>query len=163
MRVSLVVAASDNGVIGRDNGLPWHLPADLRHFKHLTLGCPVLMGRRTHESIGRPLPGRLNLVLTRDTGYRTQGCRVVHDFAGARNAAGDAPELMVIGGEAVYREALPQADRIHLTRVHTRLEGDAHFPELDSGEWRETECILRPADAANPFDLSFVLLERVRG
>jgi dihydrofolate reductase len=162
MRVSLVVAASDNGVIGRDNGLPWHLPADLRHFKQLTMGHPVLMGRRTHESIGRPLPGRLNLVLTRDRDYRAGGCRVVHDFPGAREAAGDAPELMVIGGDAVYREALPRADRVHLTRVHTRLQGDAYFPDLDVGEWRETERTFRPADAANPFDLSFVLLERVR-
>lgn len=161
-QVTLVVAAALNGVIGRDGGLPWHLPADLAHFKRVTLGRPVLMGRRTHESIGRPLPGRLNLVLSRDPDYRPDGCRRVGsmDEAAALAAAEGADELMVIGGAGVYAEALPRADRILLTRVHAAPRGDTFLPAIDPGEWRETDRQERPADDRNPFALSFIQLRR---
>ena len=162
MRISLVVAVSENGVIGRDAGLPWNLPADLRHFKRITLGHPILMGRRTHESIGRPLPGRANLILSRDPDYFSPGCTVVPSWSQALEAAGDSAELMVIGGEAIYRLALARADRIHLTRVDTRVEGDAHFPDLNPADWREIESRGYPADDANAFDLTFIVLDRVR-
>jgi len=162
MRISLVVAVSENGVIGRDVGLPWHLPADLQHFKRVTLGHPILMGRRTHESIGRPLPGRANLILSRNPDYIAPGCAVVRNWTRALEAADDAAELMVIGGEAVYRLALAQADRIYLTRVHADVEGDAHFPDLNPADWREMQSRARPADDANAFDLTFIVLDRVR-
>ena len=162
MRITLVVAVSENGVIGRDAGLPWHLPADLRHFKRITLGHPILMGRRTHESIGRPLPGRTNLILSRDPDFFSPGCTVVPNWAQALEAAGDSAELMVIGGEAIYRLALPRADRIYLTRIHARVEGDAHFPDLEPADWREIESRRQAADVANAFDLTFTVLDRAR-
>ena len=161
-RVSLVVAAAENGVIGRDGEMPWHLPADLAHFKRLTLGKPVLMGRRTHESIGRPLPGRLNLVLSRDPQYDPEGCRRVGslDEAIALAAAEGAAEIMIIGGGGVYREALETADRIYLTRVQCAPVGDTFFPDPDPAEWREIRRQERPADDRNPFALTFLELVR---
>jgi dihydrofolate reductase len=156
-RITLVVAAAANGVIGIDGGMPWHLPADLAHFKRVTLGKPVLMGRRTHESIGRPLPGRLNLVLSRRPGYQAEGCRAVASLGEALAVAAEAraPELMVIGGAAVYAEAMPAADRILLTGVDAAPEGDTFFPEIDPREWDEVSCKHRPADERNPWSLSF--------
>ncbi len=150
-----------NRLIGRGGELPWHLPADLRHFKALTLGHPVLMGRRTWESIGRPLPGRHNLVLSRDPGFRAPGAEVVGDLEAALAAAARrGGELMVIGGAGVYAQCLPLADRIHLTLVHHVFEGDTWFPELEAGVWRERAREERPPDAANPYALSFITLER---
>lgn len=162
--ITLVVAAGTNGVIGRDGDMPWHLPADLAHFKRVTLGKPVLMGRRTHESIGRPLPGRLNLVLSKDPAYHSEGCRTVGSLAEALAVAAreEAAELMVIGGGRVYVEALPLADRIFLTRVHAAPQGDTYFPALDPDEWLEASREERDADARNPFDLSFLELVRRR-
>jgi len=127
MGVEFVVAVAENDVIGRDNGLPWRLPADLRHFKALTLGHAVLMGRRTFESIGRPLPGRRNLILTRSADFAAAGCEVVHSLAEAVAAAGSAAPLMVIGGAEVYALAMPQVTRIHLTLVHDRIAGGHAF------------------------------------
>lgn len=160
MRITIVVAMDESGLIGADNGMPWRLPADLRHFKHTTLGKPVLMGRRTFESIGRPLPERLNLVLTRDAAFVAPGCRVVHDVDDALAAAADAPELMVIGGAEVYRMFLPCADRIELTRVHDRFQGDTWFPDPVLAGWDEVAREDYPADEGNPHAYSFCVLER---
>jgi dihydrofolate reductase len=141
--VALVVAAADNDVIGRGNALPWHLPADLAHFKRLTMGKPILMGRRTFESIGRPLPGRSNIVITRDPAFAAHGVRTVHSLDAALDLAAQialvdgSDELMVIGGAQIYAAALPRAQRLYLTRVHARPEGDAFLPAIDWSEWRE--------------------------
>ncbi|NGP54079.1 dihydrofolate reductase [Thioalkalivibrio sp. XN8] len=162
--ITLVVAVAENGVIGARGGMPWHLPADLHHFKQLTYGKPVLMGRLTWDSIGKPLPGRRNLVLTSDPEWQAEGAERVAslDEAVARAEADGAAELMVIGGAAVYRLALPRARRIYLTRIHAEPDGDTHFPEIDDEAWEQVACRERPADERNPHDLSFVTLERMR-
>jgi dihydrofolate reductase len=161
--LSLLVAATENGVIGRDNGMPWHLPDDLKHFKALTLGKPVLMGRRTFDSIGRPLAGRTNLVLTRAADWAVAGVTVVRDLDEAIRAAGDAPELVVAGGAQVYALALPRATRIYLTRIHADIEGDTRLPALDPALWRETSRELHPADARHAHAMTFLTLERRPG
>jgi len=161
MGVEFVVAVAENDVIGRDNGLPWRLPADLRHFKALTLGHAVLMGRRTFESIGRPLPGRRNLILTRSADFAAAGCEVVHSLAEAVAAAGSAAPLMVIGGAEVYALAMPQVTRIHLTLVHDRIAGGhAFFDGWRRPEWRESARERHEADAANSVAYTFLTLER---
>jgi len=162
--LSLVVARADNGVIGRDNALPWHLSADLKHFKRLTVGKPVVMGRRTFESIGKPLPGRHNIVLTRDRGWRAEGVTIVPNLAEAIAAAGLVPnaradEIMIIGGAQVYADALPSARRIHLTEVHANPAGDTLLPAFDPARWRETAREDHAADGGTP-GYSFVTLER---
>jgi dihydrofolate reductase len=162
MKISIVVAMAANRVIGRDNQLPWHLPADLRHFKQLTMGKPILMGRKTHESIGRSLPGRTNIVITRDEGYSAEGCVVVHSIEAAMEAAGTADEIMVIGGAEFYRQVFPYTDAIYLTLIHEDFEGDTLFPELSDSEWREVERTACEADEKNPHRYSFVRLDRVR-
>ncbi|HUO80144.1 MAG TPA: type 3 dihydrofolate reductase [Steroidobacteraceae bacterium] len=159
-RLELVVAAARNGVIGRDNGLPWRLPADLAHFKRLTLGHPILMGRRTWDSIGRPLPGRQNIVLTRDPDFRREGATVVHSLEEARAAAGDAARLMVIGGAELYRACLGQAQVVHLTEVDAEPEGDARIPPWRREEWQEVWREAHPADARHAYAYSFVTLQR---
>jgi dihydrofolate reductase len=163
-RVTLVVAVAVNGVIGRDGGLPWRLPEDLRRFKAQTLGKPVLMGRRTFESIGRALPGRRNIVLTRRAGFAIApgagDAVVVHDWDEALRAAGDAPELMVIGGAEIYAIALPHAERVLLTRVHAEVEGDTRLPPFDAQQWAEAAVEHHPGDDRNPIDMSFVELRR---
>jgi len=137
-RVSLVVAMAENNVIGKDGDLPWHIPADLKHFKSVTMGKPIVMGRRTYESIGRPLPGRLNIVVTRDPSRRWDGVEAVQSLTEALDrAAGEgAEEIMIIGGGDLYRAALPLAQRIYLTRVHEAVDGDTVFPDLDPAAWR---------------------------
>jgi dihydrofolate reductase len=164
MIVSFVVARADNGVIGRDNALPWRLPADLGHFKRLTVGKPVVMGRRTFDSIGKPLPGRQNIVLTRDPDWRADGVTVVPNLAEAIAAGGMDPrarsdELMIIGGATIYAEALPIARRIHLTEVHATPDGDTLLPAFDPELWAETTRIDHPAEGGAPA-YSFVTLER---
>jgi dihydrofolate reductase len=161
VKIAIVVAMAENRVIGRDNRLPWHLPADLRHFRQVTVGKPVLMGRKTHESIGRPLPERTNIVLTRDPSYQVPGCVVAHSIERASDAAGGHEEVMVIGGTDLYRQLLPKAERIYLTLVHAAFEGDARFPELDEREWREVERVDCAPDEKNPWSYSFIRLERV--
>jgi dihydrofolate reductase len=161
VEIAIVVAMADNRVIGRDNRLPWHLPADLRHFRQVTVGKPVLMGRKTHESIGRPLPERTNIVVTRDRSYEAPGCVVVHSIESAIEAAGGHEEVMLIGGTDLYRQLLPKADRIYMTLVHAAFEGDARFPELDEREWREVERMDCAPDEKNPWPYSFIRLERV--
>ena len=160
MRIALIAALDRNGLIGRDNALPWQLPADLQHFKTLTLGKPILMGRLTWESLGRPLPGRHNIVLTRDPDYRAEGATVVDSIEAALAAAGEAEEVMVIGGGAFYRAMLPRAARLYLTRIDAEFEGDAWFPEIDLDEWHETAREAHAPDERNPHPYAFVTLER---
>lgn len=160
MRIALIAAMSENRVIGKDQRLPWHLSADLKRFRQLTLGKPILMGRKTHESIGKPLPGRENLVLTTDAGYRAPGCTVVYSPAEAQAAARDAPELMVIGGAALYRKFLPKADRLYVTLIHRSFEGDTFFPEIDWQDWREVWRETVHDDAVSGLQYSFVDYER---
>jgi len=159
-RISIIAALAENRVIGRDNRLPWHLPADLGRFKALTMGKPMLMGRRTWESLPGPLPGRPHLVLTRDPDYRADGCRIVHSLKEALEAADDAPELMVIGGAELYAQALPLADRLYLTLIQASPDGDAFFPEYDPGDWREIGREDHPPGGRNPYRYSFLTLER---
>lgn len=158
--VTLVVAVAANGVIGARNALPWHLPADLKHFKAATLGKPVIMGRRTFESIGRPLPGRLNIVVTRRADFTPTGCVVAGSLEAAYAAAGDAAEICVIGGGELYREAIADADRLELTEIHAEFEGDAHFPKVDPAQWRESAREVHEGEA--PFRFDFVRYERIR-
>ena len=160
MIVTLILAVSDNGVIGRDNQLPWHLPDDLKHFKRLTLGKPIVMGRRTYESIGKPLPGRLNIVVTRDANYRRDCLTVAHDLDAAMRATGEAPELMVIGGAELFRLFLPRAHRVHLTRVHGDISGDVHWPELDPREWRRVASEPHGADERHAWPMTFEVWEK---
>jgi dihydrofolate reductase len=155
--LSLVAALDLDHAIGKDNALPWRLSADLKRFKALTLGKPVLMGRRTAESLGRALPGRRNLVLTRGGHAPFDGMETFASLAQALDAVRDAPEACVIGGGAVFAETLPLATRMHLTWVDTRVEGaDAWFPRFDPGEWRETAREAHPADARNDHPYAFV-------
>jgi dihydrofolate reductase len=157
----IIAAMAENRVIGRANRLPWHLPADLKHFKTLTIGKPLLMGRTTWESLPGPLPGRRHLVLTRDPGYRAAGCTVVHSLDEALAAAGDVPELMVIGGSEIYAQTLPVAKRLHLTLVHAILDGDTWFPPYDPADWVATAREHHGADGSNPYAQTFVTLDRV--
>jgi dihydrofolate reductase len=159
-RITLVVAAADNGVIGRDNALPWHLPEDLKRFKRVTLGKPIVMGRKTFESIGKPLPGRLNIVMTREVDYRRDGVTVVHDVEGALLAAGAAEEMMIIGGSDLFRLFLPRAAGVHLTRVHGDVAGDVFWPALDGPEWRVVESEKFAADERHAYPMTFESWER---
>ena len=159
MRIALIAAMGSNRAIGLDNRMPWHLSADLKRFRALTLGKPILMGRKTHASIGRPLPGRVNLVLTSDPGYAAPGCIVVHSPEQALQVA-QGEELMVIGGAALYRDFLPRAERLYLTRIHREFDGDTFFPEFDAADWRETAREDIEADADSGLSYSFITLER---
>jgi dihydrofolate reductase len=156
--VSIIVAAASDGTIGRSGGIPWHLPADLARFKRLTMGHPIVMGRKTHESIGRALPGRRNIVITRQRDYRAEKCEVVGSLDEALARAGDG-EVFVIGGAEVYREALPRASRIYLTRVEGEFQADRFFPGI-GGKWREVERVPGTLDERNRHAHSFVTLER---
>jgi dihydrofolate reductase len=158
--LSLIVAMDRNGVIGDRGRLPWRLPADLRRFRALTMGKPLLMGRATHESIGRPLPGRENIVLSRDRRYRSEGCTVMHDAGDALRHCAGATEVMVMGGADLYRQFLERAGRIYLTEVHAELSGDTYFPSFDRDRWREAAREDHPADGENEYPYSFVILER---
>lgn len=155
-----IVAVTENGVIGRGGGMPWHLPADLAHFRSLSRGKPNIMGRKVWDSLGgRPLPGRENIVLTRNEAFVAPGAQVVYSPQGALAAAGDAPEVAIIGGAEVYALFLPQLSRVELTLIHARLDGDTFLPELGSG-WVVTQETQRAADDANAFDLTFRTLIR---
>lgn len=162
MTLSLVVAASSNNVIGRDGGLPWHLPDDLRQFKRLTMGKAVIMGRSTYESIGRPLPDRRNIVMTRNADYVADGCDVVSSVSEAIDALEGAEEAMIIGGGQVYRDFLPLADRIYLTRVQAEVEGDTYFPEIDEATWRLVSSEHHGADEKHRYAFDVMVFERRR-
>jgi dihydrofolate reductase len=158
--ISAVVAMARDGVIGRDNGMPWHLPDDLKRFKSLTMGKPMLMGRKTFEAIGKPLPGRTSLVLTRDPSWQAKDVIAVRSVDEALQKIGNVQELCVVGGAEIYKLTLPITQRIHLTRIHANIPGDAIFPPLDTSEWRETERIEHPADDRHAFAMTFSTLER---
>lgn len=160
MRLSILVALSDNRAIGREGGLPWRLSADLRRFKRLTMGHCLLMGRKTHESIGRPLPGRVSVVLTRQVDYRPEGVLVAHDLDEALRLCADRDEVFVIGGGEIFAQTLPLASRLLLTRVHAQIEGDTFFPPFDPNQWQVVEEERHATDAKNDYDYSFVTLER---
>ena len=160
MIISLVVAMDRRGVIGAGGALPWRLSDDLKHFKAITMGKPLIMGRKTHESIGRPLPGRQNIVLTRQEGYTSEGCTIVHDEEEALAACTGAEEVMVMGGATLYELFLPRAGRIYLTRVQAEADGDTWFPPFDASAWREVERRDQPADERNEHPCSFLLLEK---
>jgi len=157
--ISFVVAVAENGVIGRDNGLPWRLPADLQQFKRVTLGKPVLMGRKTWDSIGRPLQGRHNIVITRRPDLVIEGCTVVATVDQALDLTREQTEIMVIGGAEIFKQLLPRAERIYLTRVHAHVPGDVYLPDLGA-DWIERSHEYHAADERNEHAYSFVLLER---
>jgi dihydrofolate reductase len=164
-RIALIWAMARNRVIGRDNALPWRLPADMRHFRELTTGHPVLMGRKTFESLGRPLPGRTNIVITSDRRYIAQGCIVAHSLdealaLAAPHARPHDPRIFVIGGEKLYAQMLPHADLLYVTLVEAEIEGDVRFPEFDLTKWHETFKVTHPADEKNPYPCVFQTLER---
>lgn len=160
MKISLIVAASTNNVIGVAGGLPWHLPEDLKRFKAITMGKPIIMGRATYASIGRALPGRKSIVLTRQSGFEAEGCEVVDSIDAAIAAAGAVDEVMIIGGGDIYRQFLPQADRIYLTRVHAGIDGDTTFPELDMSEWTVSNAEKYPAGDERHYGFSIDTLDR---
>ncbi len=167
MRLAIIVAQADNRVIGVNNKLPWHLPEDLRYFKQVTMAKPIIMGRKTYESIGRPLPGRTNIVISRQENYAPKGVRVVSTLEAAIELAESiclidgAEEAMVIGGAQIYEQALSVADRLYLTQVHANVEGDAWFPAFASEQWREIGREDFTAKEPNPYDYSFIVLDRV--
>lgn len=157
----LVVAIADNGVIGRGNALPWHLPADLAHFRRLTLDKTILMGRRTWESLPGPLPRRRHLVLTRDPAFQAAGATPVGSLAQALAAAMGEAQLMIVGGASLYAQTLPQADRLYLTRVHARPAGDTRFPAWAPAAWEEVARRSHPADERNCIPMTFLELHRI--
>ena len=153
--LSLIVAVAENGVIGRDNALPWHIPEDLRWFKQVTSGKTVVMGRKTFQSIGRPLPNRLNIVVTRAPGFAAEGVQIAHSLDEAIGKGGDG-EILVIGGSSLFAEALPRADRFYLTKIARSYDGDVHFPDWNRADWQE---IARQRAESDPA-VSFVTYER---
>ena len=158
--ISIIVAAAENDVIGNQGDLPWRLSDDLKRFKATTMGKPIVMGRKTWESIGRPLPGRQNIVITRQAGFTAEGCDVVESADDAIAAAGDADEIMVIGGSEIYSLFLSRADRLYLTRVHADVDGDATFPAVDESMWTTVSDERHAADDKNEFDYSFRVYNR---
>lgn len=166
MRISLIWAMSKNRAIGRNNKLPWHLPKDLNYFKRLTTGKPVIMGRKTYESIGKPLPNRCNIVITRDRSFSANGVNVVHSVneaferAEAECLVNGADETIVMGGAEIYQACLPRANRLYITFVHANVEGDAFFPDFDLNEYHEIAREDFFADGPNPYDYSFTVFDR---
>ena len=166
--IALVVAKAENGAIGRGGELPWHLRSDMRYFREITMGKPIIMGRLTYKSLPRVLDGRLNIVLTRNAAFEPPGAIMTYNLEEALDVARRAAakvgvdEIMIIGGEDVFREVLPQADRIYLTEVHASPKADTWFPDLDPNEWREVSREAHPAGPKDDHDFSFVVLDRVR-
>jgi len=161
MTVSIIVAMAENGVIGRDMDLPWHISADLKRFKALTMGHHIVMGRKTFESIGRLLPGRTTVIVTRQPDYQVDGAVIVNSMEAAQAAATDDSELFIIGGGQIYEIALPLADRLHVTRVHTEVDGDTSFPAVDWDQWELVSAERHGADEKNDHDFTFESYQRV--
>ena len=167
MKIAMIAAVAENNAIGINNKMPWYLPGDLRYFKGITMGKPVIMGRKTFDSLRRPLPGRTNIVITRDKTWQHEGVKVVHSLDDAIALAEDIAlingneEIMVIGGEQIYRMALEKADRLYLTRVYQSFEGDAFFPELDETQWQETSRQDLQSEDDEPLTYSYLVLDRV--
>jgi dihydrofolate reductase len=158
--MEIVVAMTDNFVIGANGDMPWHLPADLQHFKKLTSGGAIVMGRRTWESIGRPLPNRKNIIVTRQDGFRADGATVVHSLDEAVQAA-SGKKLFIIGGGEIYKSSLDRATLLHITRIHTTIDGDTYFPEVDTSSWKLCASTNRPSDSNNCHSMTFESWSRV--
>jgi len=159
MIISLIAAMGKNRVIGKNNSLPWKLSADMKHFKELTTGKPVIMGRKTFEAIGKPLPNRTNIIITRNQNYKVEGCIVVDSIDEALNSS-QGNEVMIIGGSQIYKEFLSKANKIYLTLIDGNFEGDAFFPEYKVEEWEETSYEEHERDTNNPYNYTFLTLER---
>ncbi len=160
MKISLVVAMDKNRIIGANNQLPWNLPADLAHFKRLTLNKPIVMGRKTFESIGRPLPQRRNIIVTRNVKYSAEGCEVFHSLDAALANLKNEEEVMVIGGGELFNQVLSQASTLYLTIVDAKVDGDVYFPDWNANEWQEVGSQFNEADEKNPFNYTFLTLKR---
>lgn len=160
--IAIVVAIAENNVIGKDNQLIWHLPADLRHFKQKTIGHPMIMGRKTFESIGKPLPGRTTIIVTRQEDYQVEGCIVVNSVEEAlgKGKALDSEQVSIVGGAEIYKQALPHVDMIYLTEVHHTFDGDTFFPELKKEEWQEVSSESHQPDEKNKYAYTFKELLR---
>lgn len=159
--LSMIVAHANNRVIGKNNDMPWHLPADLAYFKKTTLGKPIIMGRKTYQSIGRPLPGRKNIVISRDDNFQVEGVEVVNSVDAALALVVDSPEVMVIGGGAIYQHCLAAAQRLYITHINADIDGDTYFPEYDLTVWQKVASDIRPSDEKNPYQLDFSVYEKV--
>lgn len=159
-RLSLIVAMDENRLIGSENGLPWQLPADLAFFKRTTMGKPIVMGRRTFDSIGRALPGRRNIVVTRDPDFSAEDCEIARGVDEAIALCAEAEEIMLIGGSSLYRQTLHRADRLYVTRIHHSFEGDTWFPDFDESEWRQETRADFEADNRNPYPYSIIKFVR---
>ena len=160
MKLALIVATDEAGLIGKNNDLPWRLSADLQYFKRITMGKPIIMGRKTHESIGRPLPGRDNIIITSDREYQAEGCIVTHSITEALEACQGAEQAMIMGGSSLYEQCLPMVDMIYLTQVHATLEGDTWFPEWVKNAWQCISEGKHPADDKNEYPYSFMIYQR---
>ncbi len=159
MIISLIAAMDTNRLIGTDNGMPWHLPADFKHFKQVTMGKPVVMGRKTFQSIGKPLPGRLNIVISR-SGFTSDGVTAVSSIDAALETAGDVEEVMIIGGENIYQQVMNKVDRMYLTHVDATCQGDAWFPQFNEGEWSVIDQLSIDADDKNNFNFTISTYQR---
>lgn len=160
----MIAAMADDRIIGLDNKMPWHLPADLQFFKRVTLGKPVIMGRKTYQSIGRPLPGRQNIVLTRDTTLNIEGVDCVQTLEQATQLAGDVDEVMIIGGATIYEQYLEKADRLYLTFIDLKTKGDTKFPDFKAiAQWQEVQQEAHLKDDKNPHNYQFITLDRIKG
>ena len=161
MIISIIAAVADNMIIGNNNSLPWSLPADLEYFKKNTLGKPVIMGAKTFESIGKVLPDRKNIILSFDKDYKVEGGVTVTSIEEALKEVGENEEVMIAGGASIYKQFLPLANKLYLTFIHHDFEGDTYFPEFDINQWKEVKRIDNKADEKNPYDYSFVILEKL--
>lgn len=160
--ISLMLAMDENRVIGKDNQLPWHLPADLQYFKKVTMGHPIVMGRKTYESIGRLLPGRENIIITRNKSFQVNGAVILHNVAVIKEYADKCEkEVFVIGGAEIFREILPETDKLYITQIHHTFEGDTYFPQIDSNQWRVTSSVKGKVDELNVYQHDFNILEHL--
>lgn len=160
MRLSIIVAMDENQVIGNNNQLPWHLPADLKHFKTITMGKPIIMGRKTFESIGKPLPGRQNIVVTRTREFHADGVASVHSIDEALELVQHCDEAMIIGGSQLFESTLSKANRLYLTYIHQHFTGDTFFPKFEYNEWQELSREQHEPDEKNPYAYTFITLEK---
>jgi dihydrofolate reductase len=162
MKLAIIVATDKQGLIGKDNDLPWKLSADLQYFRRITMGKPLIMGRNTHESIGRALPGRQNIIVTKNKAYQAEACTVVNSISDALLACDQVEEVMIMGGASLYEQFLPSVDKIYLTQVHASLEGDTWFPQWQKNEWTELSRQDHFADDKNDYNYSFIVYEKIK-
>ena len=162
MNISIIVAITENNIIGRDNGMPWHLPADLKYFRERTTGHHIVMGRKTFESIGggRPLPNRVSIIITKQKDYKANGCLIAHSLEEAIEIAKGQDELFIIEGKQIYDQSLALANKMYITRIHTHIDGDTSFPQYDENQWEMTSYTEREADGKNAYPLSFLVFEK---